>query len=649
MLAAMKAAQAGDDIKIYPGSYSNIYLSGIVKSGNVTISSVDQNNPAVLYGLSVNSSSGFTFSGLEMVSRRDSSFSINGSSNIKFEKVFLHGSLNGSSHDDFRGLSIRDSNNVSITNSKFAELTDAITHRDSRNVQISNNEFSVIRDNGVAGGGTSHLTITDNFFTNFQNVDWVIHPDAIQVWTTNTKAGATDILISGNTFVRGAGSPIQGIWLRDETGSKPYERVTISDNTIVGASYHGIGIADVRSGLSVTGNTVIAHNDQPSWLRVVNSDNAVVTGNIATDFVFDESVRHSGNVESLAASGDTINATARWLSNNLLSDGLSNGLATVLISELELRGFIDGDASSPLRNLSFSVVAINGTSGADRLSVGNVGSYRLEGFDGNDTLVGGGAGTNQLIGGAGDDAYFVRQVGDSVIELANGGTDTVVTRIDYTLPDHVENGRAEVAGLDLHGNALNNNLQASADGSRLHGVGGDDVIIGAIGNDELHGGVGNDRLTGNDGNDMLFGDDGNDTLSGGAGNDVLTGGSGNDTLEGGIGTDLMRGGAGADTFRFREGDFGSAATGGYDQILDFTRSEGDRISLAMIDANARIAGDQAFQFIGSHNFSKVAGQLRVEVLDSLSYVYGDVNGDGAADFTFIVKSAAPLSAGDFWL
>lgn len=668
LMNAIKVAKNGDDIKLNAGAYNNIVIVDTVKAGNITISSADADRPAVFNNMAVKNSSGITFSDIEMFSSKDSSFYVGNSSNIHFDDVYIHGTLNGSSFDDYRGIAIRDSSNISITNSRFAELTDALNHLDSSNVTIDNNDFSLIRDNGVAGGGTSHLTITNNYFTNFQNVDWVIHPDAIQVWTFNTKAPATDIRISGNVFARGAGTAIQGIWLRDETGSKPYERVTITDNTIMGASYQGIGIADVKSGLLVSGNTVVAQDDQHSWLRVINSDTGVVTNNIATGFVFEGSVHHSGNVQALAANDSTTRATVAWLGNNLETLGLSGSLARVMTSRIALLGFVDDPSQTTMKGRSFSEVVILGTEGADRLSIGKAGDYQLDGRSGNDILngggsgdntlvggsgndilTGGGTGTNTMIGGTGDDIFNVRQVGDLVVELADGGTDTVVTRIDYALSDFIENARAELGGITIRGNSLNNALQAGALGTTLDGAGGDDLVQGGAGDDLLYGGIGNDRLTGNAGGDMLLAGDGNDTVYGSAGNDGLDGGSGNDMLEGGVGTDRMRGGAGSDVFQFRTGDFGTSATGGFDRILDFSRIEGDRISLSMVDANTTLAGDQAFQFIGGSAFGKVAGQVRVELIGSDSFVSGDVNGDGVADFTFIVTSNAPLAAIDFWL
>jgi hypothetical protein len=147
--------------------------------------------------------------------------------------------------------------------------------------------------------------------------------------------------------------------------------------------------------------------------------------------------------------------------------------------------------------------------------------------------------------------------------------------------------------------------------------------------------------------DVIYGLAGNDTLSGLTGNDVLDGGAGNDILVGGAGKDQLLGGAGADIFRF---DLSSdSAVGNTDLIADFVRSQTDRISVNAIDANTSVAGNQDFAFIGASAFHNVAGELRYEITNGYTFVSGDVNGDGVADFMIQVNGQISLVAADFIL
>ncbi|HEY9649692.1 MAG TPA: calcium-binding protein, partial [Coleofasciculaceae cyanobacterium] len=251
---------------------------------------------------------------------------------------------------------------------------------------------------------------------------------------------------------------------------------------------------------------------------------------------------------------------------------------------------------------------INGFAGNDRL-YGREGNDIIYGGDGNDTLDGG-TGNDTLEGGAGNDIYVVDSIFDQIIEVANGGTDTVQASVSWTLGDYLEHltltGTQAINGT---GNALNNTITGNSANNILSGGGGNDSLRGGAGNDTLDGGDGNDTLDGGTGDDILKGGTGNDTyivdtlgdqiiefanagidtvrssvswilgdnlehltltgtqaingtgnalnntitgnsanniLCGGAGNDSLQGGAGNDTLDGGDGNDTLDGGTGDD-------------------------------------------------------------------------------------------------------
>jgi hypothetical protein len=68
-----------------------------------------------------------------------------------------------------------------------------------------------------------------------------------------------------------------------------------------------------------------------------------------------------------------------------------------------------------------------------------------------------------------------------------------------------------------------------------------------------------------------------------------------------------------------------------------------------VDANSALAGDQAFSFIGTAAFSSVAGQLRDFRQDGDTFVAGDVNGDGMADFHVVLDPLVSLVSSDFLL
>ncbi len=178
---------------------------------------------------------------------------------------------------------------------------------------------------------------------------------------------------------------------------------------------------------------------------------------------------------------------------------------------------------------------------------------------------------------------------------------------------------------------------------------GNDVVEGRGGNDNLKGAGGNDRLDGGTGDDKLYGGAGDDALVGGAGRDQLLGGAGKDTLYGGVDRDALYGGKGSDTFVFKSASDLVTAKTKTDTIFDFSRTERDLIDIKSIDALSTKSGNQAFSFIGTEKFSKSAGELRYSKEKADTYVYGDINGDGKADFAIHIDSIVNLKAGDFIL
>jgi Ca2+-binding RTX toxin-like protein len=294
------------------------------------------------------------------------------------------------------------------------------------------------------------------------------------------------------------------------------------------------------------------------------------------------------NVENLTLTGmEAISGTGNALNNTLVGNAASNTL--------------------------------DGLAGDDRLIGGDADDVLLGG-DGNDVLNGSG-GADTMTGGAGNDTYYVNDVGDAVMELADEGADRVISTVSYALGDNVENlTLSGTEAIDGTGNALNNVIVGNAASNRLDGLAGDDrltggasddVLLGGEGNDVLNGAAGADAMAGGLGNDIFYVDDvgdavteladegtdrvistisyalgdnvenltlsgtaaidgtgnalnntivgnatsnrldglaGDDRLTGGASDDVLLGGEGNDVLNGAAGADAMAGGLGNDTY-----------------------------------------------------------------------------------------------------
>jgi len=498
----------------------------------------------------------------------------------------------------------------------------------------------------MAGGFGSDVYYVDNTGDSVEEVDWDNGVDTVAAGISYTLGNYVETLIlQGSANLNGTGNAL--------------------DNALLGNS----------------GKNVLNGGAGGDAMNGGDGDDSYYVDNLA-DITRENTDLASGGSDTVFAS---------------VSHGIGHG-----IEKLVLTGGDNIDGFGNLGNNTLTGNAganfLDGNDGNDALN-GGAGNDQLFGGAGNDTLDGGG-GADSLWGAIGNDIYIVDNVGDSVGEDFNGGTDTVKASVDYTLTDNVENltltGGAAING---GGNSLDNTLIGNSANNSLNGGDGHDVLDGGSGADTLIGGQGNDKyyvnaggdnvvelagggtdlvnslisyalganlenlrltgsagidgsgnelnnyLTGNGAANKLFGLAGIDTLDGGNGNDALDGGNGNDVLIGGQGSDLLIGAAGADRFDFNS-MFDSLLGGNRDVISDFSSAQGDKIDLASLDANTGLTGNQAFSFIGSAEFTG-AGQIRFDA--ATGAIQCNVDGSLSADFEIGLTGVSVLQAADFIL
>lgn len=453
---------------------------------------------------------------------------------------------------------------------------------------------------------------------------------------------------SGDTLIEQAGEGHDRV--------DAWANVTLRDNFedlhfLGSAGYVGTGNSqanNIRG--SSGGDTLIGMAGDDALEGLAGND--ILRGGLGADILHGGGGFDIADYSDALASITVVNGTVSSSDVNVTSDTL-----------ISIEGFI---------GTAFNDTLLGGA-GGDVLD-GGLGSDVLAGYGGNDILAGGAGAANTLIGGLGDDTYRVSAVGDSIVEYAGEGTDTVETVLGaYTLRDHLEilrytgtgtfTGTGNSVANDLYGGVGNDVLFGLAGDDRLYGGNGDDVLRGGLGADRLDGGAGVDtadysdagaavtiRVNGqsNDGqgavdtllnienvvgtafNDVIIGDGGANRLVGGLGADSLSGMAGNDILEGGTGAaNTLIGGLGDDIYIVSvAGDSVVEEAGqGTDTVLTALSA----FTLRNNVENLTYTGAGAFTGTGNDLSNRITGGTGA---DRLSGGIGDdilVGGDGAAN------------------
>ncbi|MBL8328769.1 MAG: hypothetical protein JNJ71_07940 [Rubrivivax sp.] len=385
------------------------------------------------------------------------------------------------------------------------------------------------------------------------------------------------------------------------------------------------------------------------------SGNDLIFGTTGSDVI-----NGQGGADTLygGLGNDTLNGGA---GNDIMVGGLGDDTYVVdsvsdTVTESAGEG-TDTILSSVTLTLASNVENLTLTGASALNATGNALNNVLRGNAAANTL-NGAAGADTMMGGAGNDTYVVDNLADWVTELADQGTDMVMSSVSYTMPAHVENltltGTRAINGT---GNAAANLLLGNSAANMLVGGAGNDHLDGKAGNDTLRGGAGNDiyvvdssadvttealnegydtvqssiswvlgpnieglRLTGaaainGTGNEL------NNYLEGNAGANELRGGSGNDTLNGAAGADRLFGGTGDDVIFVHDiGDVVTELAGeGNDTVKLYTNDPAVyRYTLPENVENLDASGDSLNHYLaGNASDNLLIGTSQQDTLDGL--------------------------------
>lgn len=321
---------------------------------------------------------------------------------------------------------------------------------------------------GTMASGTQYLTLKGVTAGQLSTANFIFGQAVTQPKVLLSGTGANDLLVGdagGNTLDGGAGADVLEGRLGDDTyivdnAGDVIKEVVGGGYDVVKSSVSHVLASEVEA-LQLQGSAAINGTGNELSNRLVgNSANNILNGGGGSDVMIgglgdDTYGVDDGSdriVESEGAGTDTVNSSVSFT----LANHLEN---------LSLTG----------------TAAINATgNAANNVLRGNVADNRLDGAQGAD----------RMIGGQGNDTYFVDNAGDAVVEDLNGGNDTVISTLDYTLAANVEALTLSGPALNATGNELSNELIGNERNNRLYGAAGDDFLQGGRGDDRYVFGVG---------------------------------------------------------------------------------------------------------------------------------------------------------------
>jgi Ca2+-binding RTX toxin-like protein len=471
---------------------------------------------------------------------------------------------------------------ASLTSASGISAASLATAAGFADVAAFNTELTAyVRGVGVVNAATGALSLDANGFAGLNALD-VGQSAAITLsYTVTDLAGAT-ASASALLTVNGAlesGTPSTAL-ADNLTGTDFGDRISaLGGDDIINAGGGNDTVFGGDGNDSIDGGTGddVAFGDAGNDNIIGGAGNDILIGGAGNDLL-----DGGAGLNTLqGGSGDDIYIVSNRIDSTfeLADDGVdevrTNFTIYGLQSNVENLAFTDGGAHG---------AGVGNT--LDNVLTGNAGVDDLFGREGNDTLRGGSGLANTLLGQEGNDTYIVEAQGDTVIEFAGQGIDTVQTALSsFVLRDNVEN-------LIYTGSGI------------FTGIGSID-------------------------------DNG---MTGGAGADFLSGLNGNDILTSGSGADLLLGGNGADQFRYNSDETG------LDRILDFT-SGSDKIALSgagfVHTATADFVSDASPVAVSTNSTFLYNSQNGILSFDA------DGTGAGAAIQIAQLNAGLTLAASDF--
>ncbi|HEX2648781.1 MAG TPA: calcium-binding protein [Burkholderiales bacterium] len=446
-----------------------------------------------------------------------------------------NGNINGTGNALANEITGNDFDNV-LNGGAGNDVLDGGLGNDTADYSAATAGITVHLDTGTV---TGNLSVGTDTLSNIEVIKGSAFADSF------TGGAGNDVFIGGaglDSFNGGAG---------DDTYFVDSQAESITDssgiNTVVSSVNYVLGSG--LQNLTLTGAALNGTGNEADNLIIGNALANTLSGGAGNDTLVGGA---GGDIYIVGETGDVITE----------AEGAAGGVDAV-------RSSVDINLTDSSRLNVENVVLLAGAGDLDatgsdvnNVLTGNEGANVLDGGLGNDTMIGGG----------GNDTYVVDSAGDIVSETlagSPGGTDTVMSSMNYVLGANLENLTLTGAALNGTGNGLVNVITGNAS---------DNVLNGGAGADTLNGGLGNDTYVVDAQGDTIVDSGGTDTILSSAAqynmdvtapdaeNITLTG-IGNINAQGNALNNIMTGNAGMNQFNGLGGD-DTYFVGAGDQVVE---------------------------------------------------------------------------------
>jgi parallel beta-helix repeat protein len=277
---AWAAVKDGDTVILAPGTYSAIVL----QDRPFTSVTVDARG-STINGMSLKNVNNFKVTGgtflngcvpgaltncynYAIILTGGSGFSLNGAF-LKGPEVSIAGVM-GAKGDGY-GLRSNATANMSITNNVFHGFKIGIVmDNGSHDFRIAGNRFTTMRSDGVNVGPGSNKGLIERNVCDGTRITSLEHPDCIQMYSRPTFPPVADITIRFNSSF-GDSQGFSGFnHVRDGVDDGGFDRITVSDNYVLGSYPQGIALYDCRQ-CQLTNNRV-ATLPLAQWRTSINTE-----------------------------------------------------------------------------------------------------------------------------------------------------------------------------------------------------------------------------------------------------------------------------------------------------------------------------------------------------------------------------------------